>query len=127
MESLPKILSVAAGGAFGAAARYLIGVSPLQNFFGKFPFSTFVVNVFGSFLMGFLFVILTEKVFSSEAFRLFVLVGFLGALTTFSTFEFEIWILIRENRYGTAFAYLFSSVLLGFAAVLGGIRLAEKF
>jgi CrcB protein len=127
MEFLPKILSVAIGGAFGATARYLINISPLQNAFGKFPFPTFFINILGSFLIGFFLIILTEKMTVSETFKLLILVGFLGAFTTFSTLELEIWVLIEESQYLTAFTYLFLSVLLGFIGVVAGNLLAEKF
>ncbi len=126
MEFLPKILSVAIGGAFGAAARYLMNISPLQNAFGKFPLPTFLINIVGSFLIGFFLILLTEKFTVGETLKLFILVGFLGAFTTFSTFEMEIWILIEENQYLTAFSYLFFSVLLGFIGVFAGIWLAKK-
>jgi CrcB protein len=127
MENFAKILSVAAGGAFGAAARYLINISPLQNMFQPFPFPTFFINVLGSFLLGFLFILLTGRPAVGENFRLAVTVGFLGAFTTFSTFELEIWTLIKENQYLTAFVYLFLSVAVGFCGVLAGIKLAKQF
>lgn len=127
MESFLKILSVAIGGAFGATARYLINISPLNDLFEKFPFHTFFVNVLGSFLIGFFLILFTDKWTVSENFRLAVMVGLLGAFTTFSTYELEIWQLIKESQYITAFAYLFLSVLVGFLGLLAGISLAKKF
>ena len=126
METLTKILAVAAGGACGAVARYLISVSPLQNLFKPFPFPTFLINIAGSFLIGFLLILLTEKYQAGENLRLAVTVGFLGAFTTFSTFELEIWELAKENHYLTALLYLLLSVEVGFAGVALGIRLAKK-
>ncbi len=122
-----KLLSIAAGGALGAVARYLINVSPLHSMFEKFPFPTFVINVVGSFLIGFFLILFTDKADVGENVRFAVLVGFLGAFTTFSTFELEIWGLVRENQFLTAFAYLFLSVLVGFAGVIAGVALARKF
>lgn len=116
----------AVGGAFGAAARYLIGISPLAGLFEKFPFPTFFINVAGSFLIGFSFIVFTDKFVLSENLRLAVIVGFLGAFTTFSTFEWEIFSLVREKFYLTAFLYLFLSVFFGFIGVLGGVWLAKK-
>jgi CrcB protein len=126
LETLTKILSVAIGGAFGAVARYLINVSPLANVFEKFPFPTFFINVTGSFLIGFLFVVFTDKFPLNEHFRIALMVGFVGAFTTFSTFELEMFALVREKYFAIAFAYLFLSVFAGFAGVAGGIWLAKK-
>ena len=126
METAAKILSVAIGGAFGAVARYLINVSPLANLFSKFPFPTFFINITGSFLIGFLFVLLTEKFTVGDNLRLTIIVGFLGAFTTFSTFEMEIYDLALEREFTTAFVYLFLSVTLGFIGVLIGIWLGHK-
>ncbi len=122
-----KILAVAFGGAFGAVTRYLINISPLADLFGKFPFHTFLINVSGSFLIGFLLIIFTDKFAENENLRLALTVGFLGAFTTFSTFELEVFELIRERFFVTAFAYLFSSVLVGFVGVAAGVWLARKF
>ena len=127
METFTKILSVAIGGAFGATLRYLINISPLANLFEKFPFPTFFINITGSFLIGFLLIIFTDKFSANENLRVAATVGFLGAFTTFSTFELEIFELIRQRFFATAFLYLFLSVLVGFAGVLAGVWLAKKF
>ena len=127
MESLTKILSVAFGGAFGAVARYLINISPMQTWLKPFPFPTFFINVTGSFLIGFLLVLFVDKFQLSENWRLAVIVGFLGAFTTFSTFEFETWELVKEDQFLTAFGYVLLSVLFGFIGVALGVWLAKKF
>lgn len=125
MEALTKISAVAVGGAFGAVARYLINVSPLASLFEKFPFPTFVINVSGSFLIGLFLILLTDKFEVSEAVRMAVLVGFLGAFTTFSTFEIELYGLTSEREFLTGLLYLLLSVAVGFAAVVAGIRVAR--
>jgi CrcB protein len=127
MEALTKISAVAAGGAFGAVARYLINISPLSSVFQNFPLPTFVINVTGSFLIGFLLILLTDRFEVSEALRMAVLVGFLGAFTTFSTFEMEIYGLSSEREYAMALLYLLLSVAGGFVAVIAGVRLARLF
>ena len=127
MEILTRILSVAVGGAFGAVARYLIYLSPLQEFLKPFPFPTFFINITGSFLIGFSLILFSERFESNENLRLAVAVGFLGAFTTFSTLEFEIWNLIKENQLITAFLYLFLSLFVGFIGVLLGVALAKRF
>lgn len=127
MEMFTKILSIALGGAFGAVARYLVNISPLQNTLKPFPFPTFLINITGSFLIGFLLIFLTSKLAVGENLRLAIMVGFLGAFTTFSTFELEIWNLLKEDQYAVAFFYLFSSVVVGFLGVAAGIKLAKQF
>ena len=127
METFTKLLSVAFGGAFGAAARYLINISPLNNVFTKFPFPTFFINILGSFLIGFFLILLTDKISVSDNLRLAVMVGFLGAFTTFSTFELELFSLVKDRSFAAGFVYLFLSVAVGFAGVFAGIWLARKF
>lgn len=127
METVIKILSIAVGGAAGAVARYLITVSPLSNLLQPFPFPTFFINVTGSFLIGVLLVLLTDKFTVGENVRFALVIGFLGAYTTFSTFEIELYGLVREKEFLLAFVYLILSVTVGFAGVLGGVWLAKKF
>lgn len=126
MEILTKFLAVGIGGAFGAAARYAMNLSPLQTYLKPFPLPTFVINVSGSFMIGFLLILLGERFQVNENLRLAVMVGFLGAFTTFSTFELEIWELIRESHYATALLYLLLSVVAGFIGVVAGLALARK-
>lgn len=126
METFTKILSIAAGGAMGAVARYLINVSPLARLLEHFPFPTFFINVTGSFLIGFLLIVLTDKIETSENLRMMIIVGFLGAFTTFSTFEMEIYGLLKDRLYATGILYLLLSVVVGFAGVLAGVAAAKR-
>jgi len=127
LETFGKILSVAAGGAFGAVARYLINISPAAAIFDKFPFPTFLINILGSFLIGFLLIVLTDKIDVSDNLRMAIIVGFLGAFTTFSTFQMEIFGLARERQFVIALLYLFLSVFVGFVGVVGGVALGRRF
>jgi len=126
MEAALKIFSVAIGGAFGAVARYLINVSPLAGVFAKFPLPTFLINIIGSFLIGFLMIVFADKFVVNDNLRMAVIVGFLGAFTTFSTFEMEIFGLVREREFVTGFVYLFLSVLVGFVGVVAGVALGRR-
>jgi len=127
METLTNFTFVALGGALGAMARYAINISPLHGVFGKFPLHTFVINIVGSFLIGFCMIFLADKFVSSEHIRLFIFVGVLGAFTTFSTFELEIWTLIQDGDYAMSLVYLCSSVIVGFLGLIGGVALAKQF
>lgn len=126
MDTAIKILVVGAGGALGSIARYLINISPAKDVFEKLPFPTLIINVSGSFVLGLLVVLFTERYGVSENIRLAFIVGFLGAYTTFSTFEFETWTLIREGHYFTGLGYVLLSVALGFLAVIAGVELARR-
>jgi CrcB protein len=120
------LLAVASGGALGASARYLIGrvvhVAP-----GSFPWRTFWVNVSGSFLLGFLMVLLVERFPPNRWARPFLATGFLGAYTTFSTFAVEADLLGNGNHMGMAITYVLASLLVGLAAVFAGVGLARAW
>jgi len=126
METATKIFAIAVGGAIGSVARYLVNISPLATVFEKFPFPTFLINVSGSFLIGLFLILLTDWFEPPGALRLAIIVGFLGAFTTFSTFEMEIYGLIKEGETVSALAYLFLSVAVGFVGLLGGIWLGRQ-
>ncbi len=125
MDFISKLTFIAAGGAFGAVARHLLNISPLQHLFQRFPFPTFIINVSGSFLIGLFLILLTDRIEINDNLRYAVVVGFLGAFTTFSTFELEIWALIKDDHYSTALLYLILSVAAGFLALLAGIWTAR--
>ena len=126
MEAAIKIIAVAAGGALGSVARYLVNISPLADAHGKFPFPTFVINIVGSFLIGFLMIVFADKWAVSETVRVTVIVGFLGAFTTFSTFEMETYSLIRDREFMTGALYLLLSVIVGFMGVVAGVELGRR-
>ena len=126
MDLLTKILFVALGGALGALARYAFSVSPLNKTFEQFPFPTFLVNIIGSFLIGFCLIVFADKFSVSDNMRLFIFVGFLGAFTTFSTFELEIWTLVKEGHYAMSLFYVVASVVAGFMGLVGGVALGRK-
>lgn len=126
METLTKILFVAGGGAIGALARYAFSASPLNRTFENFPLPTFLVNIIGSFLIGFCLIIFADKISVSDHMRLLIFVGFLGAFTTFSTFELEIWTMVKEGSYAASLVYVVLSVAVGFASLLLGVWLGRQ-
>jgi CrcB protein len=127
MNAPTDYLAVAAGGALGACLRYFIGGSVFARTLTPFPLATFVINVSGSFIIGFFLTLATERMNVSPHLRLAVAVGFVGAYTTFSTFEYETIRLIEEGRFIYAVLNVVLSVVVGFLAVWGGIALARKF
>ncbi len=127
MDELIKIIGIGAGGAGGAIARHLINISPLAKVFAWFPLPTFLINILGSFLIGLLLVLFVDRVVVSEALRLAVIVGFVGAFTTFSTFEIEVLTLLREKQTITAVSYVALSVIVGLAGVYAGTAVAKRF
>ena len=125
METLAKFLTVAAGGAFGAAARYAISSSFLAQVSRPFPLPTFIINVSGSFFIGLLLVLFVERFALNDYWRLFFVVGFLGAYTTFSTFEFETLRLLQTRELATAGVYAISSLICGLFGVWLGATLGK--
>ena len=119
-------IAVASGGALGALARFGT-VTFIQVFLGsRFPLGTLVVNSLGSFLIGFIMSIIMER-FSgaAEPMRLFLVVGFLGAYTTFSSFAWETWILYGSGEWRSAVFNILMNNLLTLMMVLLGIQSAR--
>ena len=119
---LRQSLVVGAGGSLGAIARFLIGTWFAERYGSLFPWATFVINVTGSFILGFIATLLLSHVLINPNWRYFVLIGFVGAYTTFSTFEYES---ARLGSSWQAMGNLVGSVLAGYLAVWLGIRLGE--
>ncbi|MFD2228662.1 fluoride efflux transporter CrcB [Alkalimarinus sediminis] len=120
-----QVIAIALGGAFGALSRYfLIGL--VTDWLGRgFPFGTLLVNVLGSFLIGILYVLIVLKMHVSPELKSILVVGFLGAFTTFSTFSLEAFIMISQGLLLSAVTYILSSVILCILAVWAGISLAK--
>ncbi len=110
--NVSQVIWVALGGALGAVSRFWLSSWVNQRYAGNFPLGTLSVNLLGSMLFGFLFVIIFSLSVHREPLRLAVLVGFMGAFTTFSTFSFETMRLIQEHAIGLAVLNICSSCLL---------------
>ncbi len=121
-----EIVAIGLGGAVGAMARH--GVAHACNIlFGtNFPYGTLIVNVAGSFLIGIIFVLLVERALLPPVWRSILIVGFLGAFTTFSTFSLQTLALFEEGRAGAALVYVGSSVIICVLAAALGLVLARQ-
>jgi CrcB protein len=119
------VVAVAAAGAVGALARWGIG-SWFGQRFPDFPWGTLVVNVSGSFLLGLLFVLLTERTSTSPELRLALTTGLMGAYTTFSTFSLETFRLAEDGAFVAAAANIAGNLVLGLLGVALGVALARS-
>ena len=116
-------LAVAAGGALGALARYLM-VGRIELWLGAgFAFGTLTAIVLGSFLMGVLIEVLALVWSPSEELRALLAVGVLGSFTTFSSFSLETLLLVEAGAPGQAALYVLASVVLSLAGIFAGMRL----
>lgn len=114
---MTNYLIIGIGGFLGAIARYVVSAWIGQRWGRSFPLGTFAVNVSGSFLIGLLMSLFTERFMVNPQWRLFLTVGFLGAYTTFSTFEYETGSLLRDGEWLVASLNIGLSVVAGFAAL----------
>jgi CrcB protein len=120
-----RLLAIICLGVCGVLARYLLGMFISKHVITTFPAGTFIINMVGAFLIGIAYVVCVERAALSEVWRLGFLVGFLGGLTTFSSFSLETTRLLEESKYWYAAAYFFLSPTLGLAATLAGTFLTR--
>ena len=120
-----KTCWVGLGGFLGANARYWLGGWVAERYGIQFPWGTFVINVSGCFILGFFTTLISERFITAPHWRLLVSIGFVGAYTTFSTFEYETFALAESGALWRALANVICSVLAGFLAVWIGVKLAR--
>jgi CrcB protein len=119
-------LAIALGGGLGAVSRYALSLRIYAWLGRDFPWGTLGVNLLGSFLMGFLAILLTSRLQVEEPLRNGLLIGYLGALTTYSTFAMDKLQLLQQGAYLKAGSYMLASTLVCLAAVIFGTWLAKQ-
>lgn len=119
-----KLLAVAAGGSVGAAIRYLIFYYFERQHSSVFPWSTLIVNLFGSLLIGFLWGYF-DRYFVTTGIRLMIFVGLLGSFTTFSTYAFDVLSLFKDGEFKMVAVYLIGSNVLGIGLAFFGYYLSR--
>jgi fluoride exporter len=123
---LQKYLLIALGGALGSLARYWVGTTIANRLGTKFPFGTFVINISACAIIGFSLTFMARRTeLNAAALRFMLAIGFIGAYSTFSTYEWETLSTIRTGAYFLAGLYAIGSLVLGLVAVWGGSAIAE--
>lgn len=123
---MTRVLAIAAGGAVGALLRYWTSTAVHSRLGTAFPYGTLAVNVLGSLLMGFLYIWLIDRMAAGPALRAFLLIGVLGAFTTFSTFSMETLNLMEAGHPARALANVLVSVIVCVAAAGLGVLAARQ-
>jgi CrcB protein len=120
-ERMTKYWMVGIGGFLGSIARFWLGSYITYRMGARFPYGTFVINISGSFLIGLIVTLLAERAQWSPNWLYLIPIGFIGAYTTFSTFELEAFRSVRTGDLLLALLYVTSSVAVGFIAVWLGV------
>jgi fluoride exporter len=125
--TLQKYLLIAVGGALGSVARYWVGSSVAARLGIRFPYGTLIVNITACIIIGFTMTYLGRHGDVSPAVRFLVPVGFIGAYSTFSTYEWETLVDLRAGSFGIAALYAIGSFAAGLLAVWGGSVVGDLF
>jgi fluoride exporter len=123
---MPLILAIALGSAVGGVTRYLAGIGIQKLAGGQFPLHTLLINITGSFLLGFLYRYGADTAAYSAEWRGLLMIGFCGGYTTFSAFSLETMALIQAGSSGKAVLYVLSSVVLSVGAAAAGMVLGKR-
>ena len=126
MNTLLSIVSIGVGATVGASSRYYIGIISTQYLGKGLPYGTLISNVIGSFIAGVLIILVLEKLLLSETYRLMLLVGLAGSLTTMSALSIEALEMLSGGHYSQAFINILLNLLLSLAAASLGV-VASKY
>jgi CrcB protein len=122
-----KYLLILLGGGAGSLSRYVVGSALVTRYGTRLPIvGTMTINVTGSFLIGILMTLITERFGANQNLRPLLVIGFLGGYTTFSSFEWETYSAIRDGGFWIGMFNIVGSVTLGYAAVWLGAMLARR-
>ena len=124
---LSALLLVGVGGFFGAIARYFVSMLVTARWGSNWPLGTFLINISGCFMIGFFLTLSTERLTVQPAWHFLFPVGFVGAYTTFSTYEYETVRLVESGAWCKALCYVVASTVAGYAAVLIAFWSARRF
>lgn len=122
---MQKYLLIAAGGALGSVARYWVGSSISGRMGSKFPYGTMVINMTACVIIGYTLTYFGKRADVNPAWRFFLPIGFIGAYSTFSTYEWETLSTMRSGAFLLAALYAMGSLVLGLAATWCGTALAD--
>lgn len=123
---ITKLLMVAVGGGIGSVLRYLVYILLEKEHVSVFPWATLTVNIVGSFIIGLLWG-LFDKIHISPGMRMLIFIGLLGGFTTFSTFAFDLFNLMRDGEYKLMATYFLASNIFSFGGVGLGYYLSRSF
>jgi len=122
---LQKYVFIAIGGALGSLTRYLVGASVTNRMGTRFPYGTFVINLSACLIIGFSLTLMSRRTGIHPAWRFLIPIGFVGAYSTFSTFEWETFVTLQTGAYLIAVLYVSLSWFFGLLAVWLGVLLAR--